>query len=238
MTAPLVLYWLPASCSRVPLIALEEIGDPFDLRLVNKFAGQNVSAEYVAINPKSKVPTLVVGDAIVTENPAIQWFLARTYPEKRLLPTGDSVLEADVISTLAWFSNGIHPPVGRLRLPEHATLDEGAWDGVRTLAAAQLEAAFAIIERRLDGREWLYDAWSLADAYLFWLWDRATLSGLDPDPFPRCADLAARIRLRPSVRRTLEREREEIARQEALGTIPEGALLSSRPRVRTASISG
>ena len=56
--------------------------------------------------------TLTAGDVVVTENPAIQWFLARTFPEQRLLPAGGLALEADVISTLAWLSNGITPPIG------------------------------------------------------------------------------------------------------------------------------
>jgi glutathione S-transferase len=233
LTASLVLYWLPASCARVPLIALEEIGEPFELRLVNKFAREHVSPEYVAINPKSKVPTLVAGGAVLTENPAIQWYLARAYPHKHLLPQGDVLREADVISMLAWFSSGVHPLVTRLRMPAQVASEPGAWDSVRAAAAEQLEAAFQIVERRLFGRNWLYGDWSLADAYLFWLWCRATLSGLDPEPFPRCAAHAERIKLRPSVTRALDREHEEIARQEAAGAFPVGELLSSRPVVPT-----
>ena len=58
MTPELALYRSPGSCGRVTFIALEETGTPYDLRVLNRFAGDQRSAAFKAINPKGKVPTL------------------------------------------------------------------------------------------------------------------------------------------------------------------------------------
>jgi glutathione S-transferase len=117
------LYWGPGSCARVPFIALEEAGADFTLHVINRFAGDAKSPEYLAVNPKGKVPTLVVDGWILTENPAIQTYIAGAYPGAGLLPTGDPRTQLEALSTMAWFASGMHPHVGRLRFPANATSD-------------------------------------------------------------------------------------------------------------------
>ena len=65
------LYWIPGSCARIPFVALEEAGVAFDLHVLDRGAGDNVSDEYRAINPKLRVPTLVIDDWVITENSAM-----------------------------------------------------------------------------------------------------------------------------------------------------------------------
>jgi glutathione S-transferase len=213
------LYWGPGSCARVPFIALEEAQAEFDLHVLNRFAGDVTSPEYLAINPKGKVPTLVVDGWVLTENPAIQTFLARLYPEARLLPTGDARTEVEALSLMAWFASGLHPAVGRLRFPARAGDGDGI-DGIRAVARRDLEKGFAILERRLGDREWLFGDWSIVDGYMLWLWFRATGSGMDGTPFPRCRDHALRNEQRPAVARVLDREEREFARFVDEGTVP------------------
>src|SRR5215207_7496157 len=160
------LYWGPGSCARVPFIALEEAGADFTLHVINRFAGDAKSPEYLAINPKGKVPTLVVDGWILTENPAIQTYIAGAYPDAGLLPTGDERTGLQALSTMAWFASGMHPHVGRLRF-------------------------------------------------------RATGSGMDGTPFPRCADHALRNEERPAVARVLDREELEFSRFVEAGTVPD-----------------
>ena len=215
------LYWGPGSCARVPFVALEEAGVDFDLRVINRFRGDNQTPEYRAVNPKGKVPTLVVDGWALTENPAIQTYLARTYPEARLLPSGDDRMQIEALSTMAWFASGLHTAVGRLRFPASSTTDgPESHDGIRAIARGELEKGFAILEDRLAGREWLFGDWSIVDAYMLWLWFRATGSGMDGTPFPRCADHARRNEQRPSVTRVLDREESEFAKFVASGSVP------------------
>jgi glutathione S-transferase len=214
----LTLYWGAASCARVSLIALEEIGVPFTLEAVPK--GERARPPYSEINPKGKVPLLVADGRQISENPAIQLFLARAFPAVGLLPREQDA-ELEALSTMCWFASGIHPQITRARFPASTGASAESLAAVRAHAVEQLAAAFTLIEGRLADREWLLGDWSIVDAYLFWLWFRATGSGMDASAFPRCAGLAARIVERPSVARALERELEHIPAEDVfVGAAP------------------
>jgi glutathione S-transferase len=218
----MTLYWYPGTCARVPFVALEEIGVPFEVHVLDRDAGEDHSPQYRALNPKGKVPTLVVDGHAITENPAIQMFLGQSFPEARLLPSGDPWITLDALSTMVWFAAAVHPLVRRLRFPASVSAEPVASESVRTIARAQLEEAFAILEARLGDREWLYREWSIVDAYMLWLWFRATGSGMDGSAFPRCAAHARRVEERPSVARVLDREEREMERIVSVYGRPEG----------------
>ena len=222
------LYWAPGSCARVPFIALEHAGVPFELHVLNRYAGDFQTAEFRAVNPKGKVPVLVLDGEVITENPVIQIVLARTFPEARLLPTGDERIVTEAMSTMAWFASDIHPAVARQRFPASfaygdmtaVTDGDATLEGIRLAARKDLEKSFAILEARLADRDWLFADWSIIDAYMLWLWFRAVGSGMDPAPFPRCADHARRNEARPAVARVLDREAAELANFTQAGTVP------------------
>jgi glutathione S-transferase len=221
-----VLCWMPGTCARMPMVALEEIGVPYELRIINKFAQDHLTPEYVALNPKGRVPTLLVHGRPLSENPAILAYLARRFPEAKLLPIGDLDLEIDALSTMCWFASSLHPNVSRHRFPRfYSTLQrEDCMDGIRMAARHELELLFGILEQRLEGREWLYEQWSIVDAYLLWVWFRAIGAGMKAEPFPRLIDHARRCEQRPSVARALDKEEEVYARHER-----EGAILPATP---------
>lgn len=177
-------------------------------------------AEYLLVNPKGSVPTLVVGDQPLTENLAIQMYLARRHPEAALLPLGDAGIEPPLLETLSWFASSLHPLVRQLRFPRWYSDDPAAHDSLRAKAVPQLERGFSMLEGRLADREWLFGDWSLVDVHLLWLWFRATGSGLDGSQFPRLADHAARCEMRPSVATVLDREETELAALRAAGKVP------------------
>jgi glutathione S-transferase len=212
------LYWYPGTCARVPYVALMEIGEAHEIIVVDRFA--RADERYLRVNPKGKVPALVVGDRTITENPAIETYLARRHPEAELLPTGDEATEIAALETMSWFASGVHPWITRLRFPGQTTSLVEAHDSIRATAKAQLEVSFAILERRLEGREWLFGGWSIVDAYLLWLWFRATGSGMDGGQFPLCAAHALRCESRPSVAAVLDHEEREYARLSELGRLP------------------
>ncbi len=215
------LYWSPGTCARVPFVALEEAGVPFELHVINRYIGDHQTEEYKRLNPKQRVPTLVLDDWVVTEIPVMTTVLDQTFPEGKLLPEGDRRSTAYVLSTMAWFASGIQPAVGRQRFPKAFTDSEDCTDSIRVAARRQLEGSFSILEDRLGGRDWLFGDWSIVDVHLLWLWFRAVGSGMEASRFPRCAAHAERTEARPSVARVLDREEEEFARFEAAGTVPD-----------------
>jgi glutathione S-transferase len=216
----LKLFFAPGACSRASLIALEESGAPFGTQLVRFLKGDHRAGEYLALNPKGKVPLLVVDGRPLTENVAILTWIARAFPERALLPfTGDPYDDAGILSLLAWCSSALHPLVNRLRMPQMSCDQPESFVRIRAMAAAGLADNFRIVEERLAGRDWYLDRWSLVDVYLYWAWFRATDSGFDPAPFPRFADHARRLCERPAAARALAREAEAEAWLESQGLV-------------------
>ena len=88
--ADLMLYHAAPSRSSIALWMLEEIGEPYDIKLVKLSEGDNLKPDYLAINPMGKVPALKHGDAVITESAAICTYLADEFPHAKLnVPIGD-----------------------------------------------------------------------------------------------------------------------------------------------------
>jgi glutathione S-transferase len=215
---PAELIWFPGTCSRVTLIALEELELPF--RTTTVPWGWANDAALLARNPKGKVPTLVTDDVVLTENPAILAYLHHHHPDSGLLPSGGLAVDIDVASTTSWFASGIHPLVARLRYPASVNDAPSSFARTRELASGRLDRCFALLEARLADRDWLYEEWSALDGYLLWLWFRAAGAGFDVRRYPQCADHAQRCEQRPSVARALDREEAEFARLIREGSLP------------------
>ena len=82
----LTLYYTPGTCAQAVRIALEEAGAPYDLVRVDFAAGQQRTPEYLAVNPKGRVPALATPHGTLTETPALLAYVAQSFPEARLAP--------------------------------------------------------------------------------------------------------------------------------------------------------
>jgi glutathione S-transferase len=76
----IALYYSPGSCSLAPHIVLNEVGQPFELRKFATADRANYSPDYLAVNPKGRIPALQIDGFILTENPAILAYLGRKFP--------------------------------------------------------------------------------------------------------------------------------------------------------------
>jgi glutathione S-transferase len=186
-TPMLTLYFAPGSSSMAPHIALHEVGVPFDARPMSFARKANRTAEYLALNPEGKVPTLLVDGRPLTEVAAILYYLARRYPDAGLLPAGDPEAEAQVISWMSFIAATIHP--ARRQGIDHA------------------RAVYALADRRLGNRPWAIGSYTIADIHLFRLFWRFS-SSLHPAPgeFPNLDAHYRRMMARPAVQRTVEAE--------------------------------
>lgn len=201
----MTLYFAPDSCARVPLIALEEIGRPYTLEIVAFMKGQHKSPEYLALNPKGKVPMLVVDGEPLTENVAILAWLAERFPEAGLLPeSDDSLARARVFADLAYCASGLHPIVTRLRIPQFFCDTPDGSRRVFEMAEIAMRPNFALIDRRLANNRWWYgDCWSIVDAYMNWVWFRVTGTQFDGSDYPNLGRHDAEMKQRPAVKRAL-----------------------------------
>lgn len=212
------LYMAPGTCARVPCIALEEAGEDFETVVIRFMKGEHKSPEFKKLNPKGKVPTLVVDGEPLTENVAILSYLNHQYPEARLLPEVDDDLgRLRQLADLCFCSATLHPIVTRIRMPHFIATEEVArvvWEK----AGNAMNDFFQLIDDRLANNSWWYgDDWSVMDAYLYWVFWRCEGAGYDVQPFPNYADHAKRMEARPAVQRALQREGIAQAQLEAEG---------------------
>jgi glutathione S-transferase len=182
MTA-LTLYFAPGSSSMAPHIALHEVGARFEPRPISFAKKEQREPWFLALNPEGRVPTLLIDGRPLTEVAAILFYLAKRFPEARLLPEGGEA-EAQAISWMSFTAATLHnarrqgPEVGR--------------------------AIFALAERKLGDREWALGTYSIADIHLFRLyWRFRPLLGAAPGTMTALDRHYARMMERPAVKQTM-----------------------------------
>ncbi len=203
----LILYYAPNACSLVPYVTLTEADAQFEVRPLNFRKSQHMAPEYLQINPKHKVPALVIDGTILTENVAIQTWIAHNFPAARLLPS-EPMEELRAISLLSWCASGIHPFLSRINSPARVCNLPGSEEAVKRLAAQQLYENYKIGDDLLAGREWFFDHFTAVDAHFFWCFRRGRQFELDLGQFRNCNAHFARMQQRPSVQKLIAYERE------------------------------
>ena len=201
----LTLYYAPRACSLVPFVTLTEAGADFDVARVNIAKSQQTTPEYLKMNPKHKVPVLVIDGEPLTENVAIQIWIARHFPQAKLLPA-DPAQEIKAISLMAWCASGIHPWLTPNFKPANYCDLPGSEESVKRCSQKMLAEQFAIADALLAGREWFCDHFTAVDAYFFWCYRRGlsfNFKYLDLGTFKNCAAHFERMKQRPSVQKLL-----------------------------------
>ena len=199
------LYMTPGSCSTGIHILLEEIGLVFEAYLVNLLAGDHLKAQFVALNPKSTIPVLVRDDGTaLTEFPAIAYWLAKTYPKAKLLPT-DLESETRALELMHYVVGTIHGQ-GFTRIFTTDRFSQNATEqaAIKAQGYEIVHDCFTIMDKQLAGKTYLLDSFSIADAALFYVEFWATRSGVDlPE---NCRTHYQRMLTRPAVSQVLREE--------------------------------
>ena len=203
------LYYFPVACSLVPYVALTEANADFNVKTVNFYKGEHLGPDYMALNPKHKVPLLVVDGEALTENVAILQWVARNFPEANLLPAGLDEFKA--ISLMAWCASGIHPSLTPHVMPQkYCDLPDTA-ENVKQCAQKVLHEVFGIANGLLEGRQWFFDHFTIPDAYFFWCFRRAQQFEMDISAYGNCKSHFDRMSERPSVKKVVALEQEILA---------------------------
>ncbi|MBX3704085.1 MAG: glutathione transferase GstA [Steroidobacteraceae bacterium] len=196
------LYFSPAACSLAPHIVANEAGIPLELVKVDtKTKTIEPEGDFWAVNPKGYVPALELDDGqVLTEGPAIVQYLADLKPGAGLAPANGTFARVRLQEALNYLTSEIHKTFSPLFNP--ALLPE-----VRDERLAYLKRRYALIERQLEGKQFLSgDHFTVADAYLFVLTNWARGVRLDLSEFPNLMAFQKRVAARPAVRQALVRE--------------------------------
>ena len=202
----IVVYYSPIACSLVPYVTLTEASAKFEVQNINLRKGEQNLPDYLELDPKHKVPLLLVDGQSLTENVAIQIWIARNFPQAKLLPA-DPWQELKAISIMSWCASGIHPFLARINAPPRVCDLPGADESVRRLAAGQLYENYEIANDLLAGREYFFDHFTAADAHFFWCFRRGSQFELDLSRFANCQAHFERLQKLPSVQQCFAYEK-------------------------------
>ena len=200
------LMYSPGACSIGIHVLLEEIGKPYETQLVNLREGAQFKPEFTSLNPKSKVPTLVRDDkSVLTEYPAIAYWLARTNPQKKLLPD-DADAGARVLEALDYAVSTVHMQgFSRLFRASNYTPNPADEEKVKERGKELVEKGFAVLDKALDNKDFVGGTFSIADSALFYVefWGAKRMNMKLP---PGCEAHLNRMLARPAVQRVLQQE--------------------------------
>ncbi len=204
----LALYYSPGACSLGPHIALEELGLAHELRRTVLAEGQHLTPEYLAINPRARVPALAFADGrIVTEGPAIMALLNAMRPEAGLLPPAGSWELGKALEWMAWMSSTLHIAYAQIWRPERFLPADGDKAAFSAQGRRNVEARIVEIEAGIVGPWLIGKAYTLADAYLLAFYRWGIRIGLKlEETSPRWTAWKDRMLERPAVLRALEGE--------------------------------
>jgi glutathione S-transferase len=182
----LTLYFGPGASSMAPHIALHEAGAAFEAKPVSLRRKEQRDPAFLAINPEGKVPVLLIDGRPLTEVAGILFYIARAFPDAKLLPA-DAESEAQVVSWMSFIASTIHP--------------------ARRQGLEAVRAVWPLAEKKLGGREWAVGSYSVADIHLFRLFWRVENSiGFPRADYPGLFAHYDRMMARPAVKRTIELE--------------------------------
>lgn len=202
----ITLYHSPGACSTATYISLLEAEANFDVKIISLKNSEQTTAEYAAINPKKKVPFMVIDGKGLSENIAMLCWIAETFPQANLIPT-DSWDNKRALSYMGWFGAGIHQHLTRHFKPVKFCADVESHDDIKTKSKAMYMEQLALVEAELTNKTWFFDHFTVCDAYFFWIYDRALTEGFDLTGFEHCTAHNTRMRERNSVQKTLAHTR-------------------------------
>ena len=107
----ITFYHSPNTRSAGTRILLEELGVPYELKVLNMKAGEQRQAEYLAVNPMGKVPAIRHGDALITEQVAIYLYLADLFPEAGLAPAIGDPLRGPYLRWMVYYGSCVEPAI-------------------------------------------------------------------------------------------------------------------------------
>ncbi len=199
------LFYAPGVCSIGIHLLLEEIGKQYETELVNLREGAQYKPEYKAINPKSKVPALLRDDgSLLTEYPAIAYWLARTNPFANLLPD-DIDLQARALELMDYVVSTMHMQgFTRIFRPSAFAPSVADEEAVKARGIEIFSNGMNLLNEVLEGKDYAVGPFSIADSAIFYVefWAGRINLALPPN----CAAHFERMKARPSVQRTLAAE--------------------------------
>jgi glutathione S-transferase len=200
----LKLYYGVGTCALASHIALEESGADYEALRVDMKANQQNSPEYLAINPKGRVPALVTDQGTLTENPAILAYIAQSFPKANLAPLNDPFAFAQVQSFNSYLCSTVHVFHSHKTRGKRWVTEESSLEDMKRKVPENMRAGMEMIENKMLRGPWVMgDTYTICDPYLFTMSSWAKNDGADLSGLPKVTAHRERMKERPAVQKVL-----------------------------------
>ncbi len=198
------LFFSPGTVALASHITLAETGADYEAIRVDFAAGEQMKPDYLAINPKGRVPSLITDQGILTETPAILLYLAQSYPDANLAPLSDVFQLARLQSFTSYLCSTVHVNHAHRRRGSRWATEESSFEDMRRKVTENMADCFALIQKEMFEGPWVMgDNYSVADPYLFTVGRWLEGDDVDIKDYPKIAEHSARMNERPAVQRAL-----------------------------------
>ncbi|MBR0757306.1 glutathione S-transferase family protein [Bradyrhizobium jicamae] len=204
----LKLYFAPGTCALASHIALAEAGADYTTVKLDFKSNQQNSPEYLKINPKGRVPTLVTDRGVLTETPAMLAYIAQTYPQAKLAPLDDAFEFAKVQAFNSYLCSTVHVNhAHKMRGARWAT-EESTFADMKRMIPKTMGACFGLIERDMLAGPWVMgESYTIADPYLYTLTTWLDGDGVDIATLPKVKAHRERMEQRSAVQKVLAEQK-------------------------------
>jgi glutathione S-transferase len=201
------LYYAVNTCALASHIVLEETGAEYSTVRISFASNEQRSLEYLAINPKGRVPAMVTDRGILTETPAMLAFIAQSYPEAGLAPLDDPFVFAQVQAFNSYLCSTVHVAHAHRMRGRRWADDPAAIAEMQRKVPQSVAACFDLIERDMLKGPWVMgEAYTICDPYLFTLANWLEGDGVDLTRLPRVTAHRRRTSERPAVQKAIAEE--------------------------------
>lgn len=201
------LYYAAHTCSLASHIALEEAGAEYFTERVSFKTNQQSSPDYLAINPKGRVPSLVTDRGVLTETPAMLAYIAQMFPRAQLAPLDDPFAFAQVQAFNCYLCSTLHVAHSHRMRGYRWADDEASFADMQRKVPQSVGACYALIEREMLRGPWVMgEAYTICDPYLFTLAQWMEDDGVDVSTLPKVVDHRRRMSERSAVRKAIADE--------------------------------
>ena len=196
------LYYALGTCALASHVALEDAGAAYQAVRLEFKNNEQRKPEYLKLNPKGRVPSLVTPSGVLTETPAILAYIAQSFPAAGLMPLDDPFRFAQAQSFNSYLCSTVHVAHAHRMRGYRWTDDADAIKALQQKVPDNMSECFGLIEREMFAGPWvLGDRYSVCDPYLFTLAGWLDGDGVDIARFPKVADHFRRMSERPAVQK-------------------------------------
>ncbi len=201
------LYYAAHTCALASHIALEDAGAEYSTVRISFAAEEQRKPEYLAINPKARVPALVTEKGILTETPAMLAFIAQSFPAAHLAPLDDPFAFAEVQAFNNYLCATLHVAHAHRMRGYRWADDPAAIEAMKRKVPDSVGSCFELIEQKMLRGPWVMgDRYTICDPYLFTIAQWMEGDGVDPARFPKLRDHRTRMSERAAVRKAIAEE--------------------------------